>query len=412
MPPIRKLAVRIVLASLLLLFSVPAHAYLVYFRNGSTMEVQSHRVQGDKVYLKMQSGETGFNKDQIDLEKTLRDYNAYQAVIRKASKVSGDGDHLGALKLYQSLIAMDGNDAQAWFLRGKELMALKRYDEAVHDLMRVLERDPKYPQVNTRLGDIYFKQLKYNDAIDKYLKALDEDPKDKEAHLGLGMSYAKQDMYEGAITQLNRALELRPDYALAYAVLGYVDYKKSDFGDALAALDKAEKLDALLPEAHYYKGLVYGVLGAESKDARERVDYLDKSIEAFRKAVQLRKDFPEAHADLGVAFYKRGSVARAVEEFKTALSQKPDMAVAHNNLAGIYLRQGYYDEAVTEAQKAVSYEPNMAEAYFIMGNAYNNMKKYKAAARAYDKYLYYSPDGAMAGEVKARLDNVLRKGGQ
>ena len=88
------------------------------------------------------------------------------------------------------------------------------------------------------------------------------------------------------------------------------------------------------------------------------------------------------------------------------------MAVAHNNLAGIYLRQGYYDEAVTEAKIAVTYEPNMAEAYFIMGNAYNNMKKYKEAARAYDKYLYYSPDGAMAGEVKARLDNVLKQGGQ
>ena len=403
------------LAALLLLLvaaPVPAHAYPVYFKNGSAMEVQSHRFQGDKIYLKMQSGESAFNKDQIDLEKTLKDYNARQKVIKKASKVSEDGDRLGALKLYQSLIAMDGNDAQALFLHGKELIALKRYDEAVHDLMRVLELDPQYPQVNTRLGDIYFKQLKYNDAIDKYLKALDEDPKDKEAHLGLGMSYAKQDMYEGAKTELKRALELRPDYALAYAVLGYVDYKKSDFNDALAALDRAEKLDALLPEAHYYKGLVYGVLGAKTKDARERVDYLDKSIEAFRKAVQLRKDFPEAHADLGVAFYKRGSVARAVEEFKIALSQKPDMAVAHNNLAGIYLRQGYYEEAVTEAKKAVTYEPNMAEAYFIMGNAYNNMKKYKEAARAYDKYLYYSPDGAMAGEVKARLDNVLKQGGQ
>lgn len=404
------------LVALLLFFVVapiePASAYLVYFKNGSTMEVQSHRIQGDKVYLKMQGGETGFNKDQIDLGKTIRDYDAYQKIIEKASKASEDGDHLGALKLYQSIVASDGNDAQARFLHGKELMALKRYDDAVYDLMRVLELDSHYPQVNTRLGDIYFKQLKYNDAIDKYLLALDEDPKDKEAHLGLGMSYAKQDMYEGAITELNRALELRPDYALAYAMLGYVDYKKSDFDGALAALDKAEKLDARLPEAHYYKGLVYGVLGVETRDVRKRGDYLDKSIEAFRKAVQLRKDFPEAHADLGVAFYKRGSVARAVEEFKTALSQKPDMAVAHNNLAGIYLRQGYYDDAVSEAKSAVTYEPNMAEAYFIMGNAYNNMKKYKEAARAYDKYLYFSPDGPMAGEVKARLDNVLKEGGQ
>ncbi|MGC2422925.1 MAG: hypothetical protein WA666_01065, partial [Nitrospirota bacterium] len=76
------------LVALLLFFVVapiePASAYLVYFKNGSTMEVQSHRIQGDKVYLKMQGGETGFNKDQIDLGKTIRDYDAYQKIIEKA----------------------------------------------------------------------------------------------------------------------------------------------------------------------------------------------------------------------------------------------------------------------------------------------------------------------------------------
>jgi tetratricopeptide (TPR) repeat protein len=218
-------------------------------------------------------------------------------------------------------------------------------------------------------------------------------------------------MYEGASKELYRAIELRQDYADAYAMLGFVYYKKSEFDDALAALKKAVQMDSRLAEAHYYTGLVYGVLGAESRDSKKRREYFDKSIESFRQAVTLRRDFPEAHADLGVAFYSRGSVARAVEEFKIALAQKPDMAVAHNNLAGIYLRQGYFEEAVTESKKAVALEPNMVEAYFIMGNAYANMKKYKESARAYDKYLYYSPEGNLADEVRQRLDRVLAEGG-
>ncbi len=409
----RKLPAIILPAALLLFISAaPADAYLIYFKNGSTMEVLSHRVKGDMVYLTMPSGETGFREKKIDMKKTLKDYAAYRQVLKKASKTSSDGDRLGAVELYRALVGMDKDDARVRFLLGREFIYLKKYDEAQYNLMRVLELDPAYPQVNTRLGDIYYKQKKYDDAIDKYLLALDEDPKDKEAHLGLGMSYARQDMFNGAITELKKALEFRPDYAQAYAMLGFVYYKKSKFDKAMADLDRAEKIDPRLPETHYYKGLLYGVLGVESADSAKRIDYLDKSIESFRKAVQLRKDYPEAHADLGTAFYKRGSVARAVQEFKIAIAQKPDMAVAHSNLAGIYLRQGYYSQAVSEAREAVSYEPNLVESYFIMGNAYADMGDYGRAARAYDRYLYYAPDGAASEDVKTRLERVQREGGQ
>ncbi|HEY3346180.1 MAG TPA: tetratricopeptide repeat protein [Nitrospirota bacterium] len=390
--------------------AVPAHAYLVYFDNGSTMQVQSHRFEGDKVIIKTRSGEMSLPKATLDIEKTDRDLASYKLVLAKADAALSAGDAAGAEKMYKSLLEMDADDVQVRFLHAKSLIALKQFDGAIYELKRVQELDPSFRGTKTRLGDIYYKQAKYNDAIDQYLLALDEDPKDKEAHLGIGNCYAKQDMFEGAITELSKAIELRPDYADAYATLGFVYYKKSDFEQARETLAKAIELNPSLPEGRYYMGLVYGVLGAEERDSKKRQDFFDKSIESFRKAVTLRRDYPEAHADLGVALYSRGSVARAVEEFKTALSQKP-MAVAHNNLAGIYLRQSYYNEAVDEAKKAVSLEPNMVEAYFIMGNAYANLKKYKEAARAYDRYLYYNPEGDMSGEVRDRLNKVLKEGG-
>lgn len=396
---------------LALAYAAPAPAYLVYFKNGSTMEVQSHRVEGDKVYLKVKSGEAAFDKDQIDLNKTEADARAYNDAVARIQTVIEKMDYAGAAKLCQALVAADPEDVRARYMHGVALIGAKRLDDAIYELMRVQELDPNWPKVNTRIGDIYYMKGVYNSAIDNYLKALDEDPKDKEAHLGLGNCYAKQEMFEGAKTELQKAIELRPDYAAAYATLGYVYYKQSQFDDATAAVDKAIKMDSSLPEAYYYQGLIFGVLGTDTRDSKKRLDYFDKSIESFRRATTLRRDFPEAHADLGVAFYNRGSVARAVEEFKLAISQKPDMAIAHNNLAGIYLKQGYYREAVGEAKKAVSIEPNMVEAYFIMGNAYNNMKMYREAARAYDKYLYYSPDGVMSDEVQRRLDHVIEEGG-
>lgn len=396
---------------MLVLSASHACAYTVYFKNGSTMEVRAHRTDGNKVYLKMKGGELAFAKDQLDMAKTEADYKAYQDVLARARTLADKGDGPGAVSLYKGLLAQDTEDLQVRYLLGGALAKAKRYDEAEYEFRRVKEIDPAWPGVKTRLGEIHYRQGRYNDAIDQYLIALDEDPDDKAAHLGLGMCYAKQDMYEGARTELFKAIELYPGYAEAYAMLGYIYYKKSDFDSAITTLDKAIEMDGSIADAHYYLGLVYGVMGVETDDTKQRREYFDTSIEHFRRAVQIRYDFPEAHADLGVAFYQRGSVARAVEEFKVALAQKPDMALAHNNLAGIYLRQSFYEEAVAEAKKAVSIDPHLVESYFIMGNAYANMRKYAESARAYDRFLYYSPDGDLSGEVRARLDRVVKEGG-
>ncbi|MBI5696774.1 MAG: tetratricopeptide repeat protein [Nitrospirae bacterium] len=401
----------LIAAVILAASSSPAHAYKVYLKGGSTMEVRSHRVEGGKVYLKMKSGELAFDREQLDLEKTDADFKAYQGVLDRAEALTNLGDIAGAVNLYGQLLAQDAEDVRVRFLLGAAHTASKKYDEAEYEFRRVLELDPAWPGARTRLGDVYFRQGNYNDAIDQYLKALDDEPNDRAAHLGFGMCYAKQDMYEGARTELFKAIELYPEYAEAYSMLGYVYYKKSEFESAITSLKKSIAMDGSLADAHYYLGLVYGVLGVEASDSSKRRDYFDKSIESFRMAVQIRRDFPEAHADLGVAFYQRGSVARAVEEFKIALEQKPDMALAHNNLAGIYLRQSFYEEAVSEAKKAVAIDPHLIESYFIMGNAYANMRKYAEAARAYDRFLYYSPDGDLSDEVRLRLERVVKEGG-
>ena len=408
--PYPALLVMFALTALLVAASIPAFSYVVYFKNGSTLEVQGHRVERDKVVLKMRDGEASFDIQQMDMKKTHDDYEAYKKVLEKARGLTDAGSHAEAAKIYMYLLGQDSADTGVRYLYGLALVGAKNFDQAIFEFKRIQELDPNWRGIKTRLGQIYYNQGKYNDAIDQFLLALDEDGKDKEAHLGLGMCYSKQEMYEGASTELYKAIELRPDYAEAYSTLGYVYYKKSEFDNALVALDKAVKLKPSIPEAHYYMGLVYGVKGVESRDPKQRLDFFDKSIEAFRQAVTLRPVYPEAHADLGVAYYNRGSLARAVEEFKTALVQKPDMAVAHNNLAGIYNRHGFYVEAVDEAKKAVGLDPHLVDAYFVMGNAFANMRKYDEAAKAFDRYLYYSPEGPLADEVRQRLDRVVKEG--
>lgn len=401
----------VVATSIILGGATASHAYLVYMRNGTTMEATGHRMEGGKVVVKMRGGNATFELDQVDMDKTARDYEAYKLVLAKAAKMAADGSPSEAADLYRAILAGSPDDMGVRILLAESLTAAGNYDDAITGYQSILEKGPNTPGIRTRLGRVYYERGEYYEAIDQYLLALDQDPDDKAAHLGLGMCYSRQDMLEGAKTELGKALALNPGYAEAHAALGYVHYKKSEPQAALRELETAIDLDEKLPEAHYYMGLVYGIMGVEAIDSTERLDDFDKSIEAFRKAVTLRKFYPEAHADLGVAFYNRGSVARAVEEFNIALEQNPGMAVTHNNLAGIYNHRGFYEAAAAEAKKAVDIDQTLVGAYLIMGNAYANLHRYADAARAYDRYLSFAPNDPLSDEVRMRLDRVLKEGG-
>ena len=151
----------------------PALSYVVYFKNGSTMEVQSHRLEGGKVYLKLRGGEASFDVSQVDMDKTNSDYAAYNSVIKKAGEMAGMGDYAGAVKLYQSITSADPEDVQARFLLGRVLTGAKRFDEAVGYFQKSLEIDPKFARAYFGLASLYQVKGQREQAIRAYRKVLD-----------------------------------------------------------------------------------------------------------------------------------------------------------------------------------------------------------------------------------------------
>ena len=64
---------------------------------------------------------------------------------------------------------------------------------------------------------------------------------------------------------------------------------------------------------------------------------LDEAVACYRRALELKPDFAEAHNNLGVALKEQGKLDEAVACYRRALELKPDFAEAHNNL-GIALK--------------------------------------------------------------------------
>ena len=65
---------------------------------------------------------------------------------------------------------------------------------------------------------------------------------------------------------------------------------------------------------------------------------LGEAAICYRRAVQLKPDYPEAHNNLGAALNDLGKPDEAVACYRRALELKPDYAETHTNL-GIALEE-------------------------------------------------------------------------
>ena len=85
----------------------------------------------------------------------------------------------------------------------------------------------------------------------------------------------------------------------------------------------------------------------------------DKSIQLYKKSLEVVPDDPFVLVNLGNAYGSSGLLDRAITCFKMAIEIKPDYEIALINLGTAYQRKGLLDESYEALQKAVDIKPNV-----------------------------------------------------
>ncbi|RDU98387.1 tetratricopeptide repeat protein [Trinickia dinghuensis] len=111
--------------------------------------------------------------------------------------------------------------------------------------------------------------------------------------------------------------------------------------------------------------IYYNNLGNALRDARK----LDDAVIAYRRAVELKPDYADAHNNLGNALRETGEAAAAVTSCARALELKPGYAEAYNNLGNALKDMGELDAAILSYGKAIAAKPAFAEAHLNLGIA-------------------------------------------
>jgi len=136
------------------------------------------------------------------------------------------------------ILGCAGSAAAADLTEVRALAADKSFDQALEEIEKLLELEPRDLETRLFRGVILTRQGKVNEAIRAFDELALEFPNRPEPHNNLAVLYASQHRYDGARKALLRALELQPRYDTAYENLGDV-YAKL----AAIAYDRAFQLN-------------------------------------------------------------------------------------------------------------------------------------------------------------------------
>lgn len=123
---------------------------------------------------------------------------------------------------------------------------------------------------------------------------------------------------------------------------------------------------------------------------------LPDAIDSYRRAVELKPDYAEAHNNLGNALREAGDAAAAMESCATAITLRPGYAEAYNNLGNALKDLAQLKAAALSYGKAIDARPDFAEAHHNLGNVLREQGHLDAAIECYRASIEAAPALAVA----------------
>jgi len=230
---------------------------------------------------------------------------------------------------------------EAYSGRARAQEKLKRYDQALADYSKLIGINPRSPAAYVNRGHVFLDLKRYDEALQDFSKAIELKPDVAAPYVARCNVYILKGLHDRAIADCSRAVELAPNMDIGYLLRAQSYAAKGMKQEASADFERAAR-------AYIDNGL-----------AAARAGKYDEALTRFSHASRLEtKHRPEAYCNRGVAYEKKGENLKAVNDYSEAIRLRPDYAEA-------YLRRGYvfaqklndYGKAKQDWEKAAALDP-------------------------------------------------------
>jgi tetratricopeptide (TPR) repeat protein len=121
-----------------------------------------------------------------------------------------------------------------------------RFSDAVIAFENAANTDPHFaskPELNRRLGELYFRLQRHSEAIKAYQRVLEIQPANADATWGLALAYVAEGCIEEAIASFKQHTQLKPESAESHSGLGMALAMAKRYQEAVEAYSEAVRLD-------------------------------------------------------------------------------------------------------------------------------------------------------------------------
>lgn len=120
-------------------------------------------------------------------------------------------------------------------------------------------------------------------------------------------------------------------------------------------------------------------------------DYL-KSIQNFRKAIQIDASQADIYVKLGYSLMKAGMLREAEQEFEKALALESENSDAYFYLGSAMAEDKRFVEALLTLRKALDIEPEMADTHYALGVVQDELGDVDATEQCYKEAIRLNPE--------------------
>lgn len=296
----------------------------------------------DKDYLKMISLKEG-------------DVMGYMGIGRNANAQKRYED---AIKQFDYVVKLEPNYSSAYSFRAESYIGLKKYNEAIDDVISALgiDRDRKVFYELQELADSAFEQTVAKLKVQKI-----KEPNEQSWDYDLGIVYERAAKYNKAIAYYKESLEKESNIITASRISSCYD-DLGDYDKALEYCNQAIALDSVKTNYLYEKANILDNAGRTQEAIKTMSDYIANT-----------PDEPAGYYQRGWFKDHFGDIEGALEDYTMAITLQPNVAYAYLNRGVLYRLKGENAKAESDFKQVVRLDsiPEEAEcsfyAYYYLG---------------------------------------------
>jgi tetratricopeptide (TPR) repeat protein len=334
-----------------------------------------------KAALEAREFPTAYQELQKTVELDPGNYEA-KAKLGEIYVASGKTDEAG--QIADNLVVSRPQDPAGYILKAGIAARGGKVDEAIAQLKKAVELDPKAVRPILTIGNLYLVKRDRKSAMEWYDKALAAAPDAPEVHIARGnFFFAEREADEGE-KEYRKAIELSKEKEnLRIALAEQYLYQ--------GRLEDAEKeLNAVIKEMNSQKArkalAEIKIESGKPEEAKPLVDAILKENDKDLDGKYLKGRIALAE--------KRYEDARAL--FAEVIKQDAAMAGAHLYNGLTQILQGYVDVGTKEVQEAVKLAPNNVRARLVLGQVYLQSNAPAAAEQEAVEVLRRNPSNLQA----------------